>query len=256
MTDVTNHRRRLQVMTFATARRPWPAGRLSAMTLTIWGYEARLTGWQALATPLGAGVLGAVTTAMAYASHASAPSVDRDLIGVVEVALPLAGALAAIWSVLGDRALEVQLSLPRRYRNLVLGRLGLALAPTALLGCATSAALAMAGRLHHDVFSAQLVWLSPALALTGLGLAVAVAARSAAAGTAVIAVAWLLEQVKRDAFAEHAWARPLFLFTTTYQPDQPAWLGDRFALLALAAAALTTAWLLLARPERLLKEDL
>jgi hypothetical protein len=66
----------------------------------------------------------------------------------------------------------------------------------------------------------------------------------------------MLEQVQRDAFVGHSWARPLFLFTTTYQPGQPAWLNNRLTLLAVAAAAITAAWLLLGRPERLLKEDL
>ena len=58
-----------------------------------------------------------------------------------------------------------------------------------------------------------------------------------------------------DAFVEHAWARRLFLFTTTYQPDQPSWVDNRLTLLAVAAVAVALAWLLLARPERLLKED-
>jgi hypothetical protein len=218
------------------------------MTLTIWRYEARRTGRQPLVTPLASGALAALATAVAYTSHASSRGINRDLVAVVEVALPLAAALVAIWSVLGDRALEVQLSLPRSYRTLVLGRLALASAPAGLVGALLIVVLSMLGRLPggHGVVSGQLVWLAPALALAGVGLAVAVAVRSAAAGTAVIAVAWLLEQVKRDAFAEHAWARPLFLFTTTYQPDAPAWL---------TAAALVAVWLLLANPERLLKED-
>jgi hypothetical protein len=226
------------------------------MTLAL--YEARRTGWPALAAPLSAGALGALTALLAYRSQTSARSVDRDLVGVVEVALPLAGALVVIWSVLGDRALEVQLSLPRSYRSLALGRVALALVPTALLAGVTAAVLAASGRLagHHGPAAAQLVWLAPMSALAGLGLAVAVAVRSSTAGTAVVAVAWLLEQVKRDAFAEHAWARPLFLFSTTYLPDQPGWLDNRFILLGLAAGTLVVAWLLLARPDRLLREDL
>jgi hypothetical protein len=103
--------------------------------------------------------------------------------------------------------------------------------------------------------AAQLVWLCPLLALSGLGLAVAIGSSSATVGTGTVAVAWLWEQVQRNAFTKNAVIRPLFLFQTTYQPHATGWVADRIALAGVATLGLAVSWAALSRPDRLLEGE-
>jgi hypothetical protein len=136
-------------------------------------------------------------------------------------------------------------------------RVGLALAPSAAIAVVSVGWMCLDGRSPggHGLAAAQLVWLCPLLALSGLGLSVAIGSSSATVGTGTVAVAWLWEQIQRNDFAKNAVLRPLFLFQTTYQPHTTGWMADRIALASVAVLGLGVSWVALSRPDRLLKAE-
>lgn len=227
------------------------------MTFAVWMYEARRTGWPAVAAPGLCVVLLALAVILANASGYGQAEVNRQLAGGLELLPPLAGAVAATFAVLQDSGLELQLSLGRPYRLALLARLMMALGLTSVVafGCATY--LSLSGRLAapSGLGAAQLIWLAPTLWMAAAGALVGVALRSPAAGAGLLAIGWLLEEVKHDSFLATAGLRPLFLFATTFAPGAPFWVANRLALLGSSLLLVTAWWQLLGRPERLLKGE-
>src|SRR5262245_13240850 len=182
------------------------------MTFAVWMYEARRTGWPAVAAPALCAAVGILLVILAEASGYGPAEVNRQLAGALELLPPLAGAGAATFAVLQDGGLELQLSVGRPYRLALLARLLVALALTSVVafGCATY--LSLSGRLPAPggLGAAQLVWLAPTFWMTAAGALVGAALRSPAASAGLLAIGWLLEEVKHDSFFEAAGLRPLF----------------------------------------------
>jgi hypothetical protein len=227
------------------------------MTFALWMYEARRTGWPALAAPALCAAVGILLVIIAEASGYGLAEVNRQLDGALELLPPLAAAVAATFAVLQDGGLELQLSLSRPYRLALLARLLVAVALTSVVAFCGATYLSLSGRLPASggLGAAQLVWLAPTLWMAAAGALVGVVLRSPAASAGLLAIGWLLEEVKHDSFLETAGLRPLFLFATTFAPGAPFWGANRVALLASSLLLVAAWWLLLGRPERLLKGE-
>jgi hypothetical protein len=227
------------------------------MEFTLLRREGRLTGAAMLSAPVfGVAVLLTFVVASRISGYGTT-KVNRQLGGGLEMVLPLAAAIVAVFAAVSDPCLELQLSLPIPYRRTVGRRVLLALAWTVPLGPVGTVYLRLSGHLatNRDVVTAQLVWLAPTLWLVAVGMLAAMVFRSAPAAAALVAIIWLFEQIQHDNLLHGRWTRPIFLFTTTYAPDSPTWLPDRLWLVTTAfVPAAAGAWLL-RRPERLLRGD-
>ena len=227
------------------------------MTFAVLVYEGRRTGWPAVAAPSLCAAVGILLVLFAEASGYGPAEVNRQLAGALELLPPLASAVAATFAVLQDGGLELQLSLGRPYRLALLARLLVALALTSVVAFCCATYLSLSGRLPGSggLGAAQLVWLAPTLWMAAAGALVGVALRSPAASAGLLAIGWLLEEVKHDSFLETAGLRPLFLFATTFAPGAPFWGANRLALLGSSVLLLAAWWLLLGRPELLLQGE-
>jgi hypothetical protein len=227
------------------------------MTLAVSIYEARRTGWPVVAAPVLSAALLAPVAILAQASGYGPAEVNRQLAGALELLLPLAGGVAATFAVLQDTGLELQLSMPRPYRLALLARLLVSIAVTSAVAFGCTAFLWFSGRLPAPggLAAAQLVWLAPTLWLAAAGSLVGAALRSPAAGAGLLAIGWLLEEVKHDSFLETAGLQPFFLFATTFAPGASFWLANRLVLLGSSLLLVATWWLLLGSPQRLLNGE-
>jgi hypothetical protein len=220
--------------------------------LRVWAHEARRVGPLTLLAPTL--LVVAVTAGAAFAAHSmTAESVARPLRSVVEMGIPLATAVSIAAVLARDPAVELQLSLPGRYRATVVRRcliIGGA-------GAVTAACVGLAARVGdsraHGIVLGQLTWVAPLFVLSSLALVAAVALRSPIGATAVVAVPWLLELLLPEAVRAHAWSSALFLFASSF--GGPGWLVNRFTLLAVGTPLAAAALLLLSRTERLLDGD-
>ncbi len=232
-------------------------GTQRVVRLGLWAYEARRTGWPALATPaaVSAGMI-AVAAAMAEGG-APRHAVARLVVAGLEVMLPLAAGIGATALVGQDRAVELQLSLPTPYRVTLLRRLAILLAWPSLLAAASTAVLQAFGwwPSAHSGAAGALVWLAPLLWLPALGVFLAVLLRNATAASGLIAGLWLVEQLFAVAFAASAPGRAVSLFPATWLAGMPGWAVNRAVLLTTAAVLLAGTCALLARPHRLLTEE-
>jgi len=225
------------------------------MIWPLWRYELRRLGRSALLGPLLA--LAALSLFAALAARAGiGPQTDRILSELLDV-LPVIGGLGAASIVVSDPALELQLSLPTPFRQTVLRRLALALGWMGLLGLGCTLALAASGRLVWPVppLANQLLWLAPLLWLAGLGAALSLAMGTAAAGTSLVGLVWVLELALGNSLAQVAVLRPVLLFLR-FDPARGAdWMVNRLTLLALAVIWLGWVVWLLGRPEQLLRGE-
>lgn len=226
-------------------------------SVSLWRYEARRAGWPAcLAAP--ASLLVTFALAVASAGFGAPPSsVHGVLLSGVEAFVPLAAAMAAVTVVSVDRCRELQLALPAGYPGTLGRRLGVVAGTGAALSVLFSAALRLSGSWTGPAspLASVLVWASPLLGLTGLALLVAVLGRSVVLATTTVAVVWLCQQLFAPALAAGAWSRPVFLFMTSRVGVADGWGTNRAVLAACGVLFITTALLLLRRPERLLTEE-
>lgn len=224
------------------------------MTLSVWRYEVTRVGRSALAGPAAVAIGLIVLSMLLTASGTPTPQADRILVGLLEAGLPLVAGVSAA-SVIGrDTAIELQLSLPADYRTTLLRRVLVAVGWPAVLALTVAIMLAGVGRWPstHAPLTGQLIWLAPLLWLVGLGLAVAVLVRSGAIAGTVVAALWLCEELFAGLFAQHEGLRSVYLFATSRLSTTDGWVANRTMLVLTAAGLLLLAWLVLARPERLL----
>ena len=227
------------------------------MNSTLWTHEARRVGLPVLAVPVAATVLGAALVA------AGGGLADRVVPGAIET-LPALGAGIAVVAAIGrDPARELLLSLPTGYGGTLALRITPVLAATAVGAALLTTGAVLAGAWHGapDVLTAQLVWLAPVLFLSAVGALATMATASAAWGTAVVAVLWVLEAAQSSLFIGRPW-QPLYLFADGVVPAAPfhdaggltdAWWRDRWALCLAALAGTAVSVALARRPERLLR---
>jgi hypothetical protein len=198
-------------------------------------HELRRAGWPALtAAPatLAAGTVIALIL-VAKGSHA-----DVFVWFWLRELLPLAFGLAVTAVPAAETSLELQLSLPTPLPRTLGRRTGLSLLCSALAAVALSGAARLGGVWHpaHGVLAGELTWLSPALALGGLGAAVFALTGSVTGAGAGVAGIWLVQDLTMQWYSPHAWTRTLYLFADDAPGALAAWWWpNRLTLLAVGA---------------------
>lgn len=232
-------------------------------------YEFRLMGKRVILTPvlvmagfaLLAGLLSYIHTAPA-----------RFLSGGLEMILPLMGGIVVATITSQDLAIELQLTVPRKYHLTVMLRLFIIAACAVCVAFISSVILAILGLqfIPEQVpplstplpfFIGELTWLAPLLWFVAVGLCLAMLIRSRSATAALLSGIWIVETIFKDYFAANNWLHPVFLFPTTLLPlagPLPAayyslWLTTRIELITTALVLLPVGWLWLHNPEGLLK---
>jgi hypothetical protein len=239
------------------------------MSFTQLRYELQLMGKRVILTPI---LVMLAYALIALYMHYRSIDPARFLASSLEIILPLVAAIIVTTITSQDPAIELQLTVPKRYSTTVMGRLVLIAIWTlciALIAGITFSALHL-GFIPQQPqpFSApvaflvaQLVWFAPLLWLVGIGLCLAMLTRNRAAATAALCGVWLLEITFKDYIAITDWLHPIFLFPTTLlslagtipQQDYNLWLSSRFEVLGTALVFVCIGWLLLHSPEGLFK---
>ncbi len=239
------------------------------MSLIRLRYELQLMGKRVILTPI---VVMLAYTLIALYMHYRSIDPARFLASSLEIILPLAAAIIVTTITSQDPAIELQLTVPKKYSTTVIGRLVLIAFWTlciALISGITFSALHL-GFIPQQpqpfvapiaILVAQLVWFAPLLWLVGIGLCLAMLTHNRAASTAVLCGIWLLEIIFKDYLATTGWLHPVFLFPTTLlslagtipQQYYNLWLSSRFEVLGVALVFVCIGWLLLHSPEGLLK---
>lgn len=232
------------------------------MSLDRLRYEVRLLGKAALLTPLL--VIIVFTLFLALANRGiTAYTMARALGASLEVLLPMAAGIVVATIATHDQAIELQLTMPRRYHRTANARFLLILLWSAVIALLTSALLLATNhwrlptQLAHwgqpwQFLTWQLTWLSSMFWLVALGLVLSLLIRSRSASGALLGVLALLQLIFHGGFDENALFHPIYLFPLTFTPDANYWLTNRFELLGTAIVLLVLAWFLLRRPELLL----
>jgi hypothetical protein len=177
-------------------------------------------------------------------------SLARAYLGFI---VPLVGGILAAYGVLDDPALELRFSTPVRAEQTLLARVGSILAVQAV--CALVFQL-FVGALGLDLsplgglFSVQLVWFLPTLALAALGTAGALAGAQTAMGAFLAGAVWLVQLIMNGWLKLNA--RPVFLFLGVIVPGHPDLAMNQWVLFTGSMALLLVSWALLRRQERYL----
>jgi len=230
------------------------------MTFDRLRYELRLLGKPVFLTPVLV-VIG-FALLLAIANH-NVILVARSMGASLEVLLPMAAGVVVATVATYDRALELQLTMPRRYHRTASRRFLFILLWSALVSLLTSLMLYVFNyrRLPEQIatwnqpwqfLTWQLTWLSSTLWLVALGLVLALLVRSRAASGALICALSIAELFFHGYFIDNAPLHPIFLFPLTFDPGASYWLTNRLELLVTAAVLLALAWWLLRLPEFLL----
>ena len=241
------------------------------MTIDRFYYEVKLMGMRVILTPILV-VLGFCLLALLLTYLKVGPA--RALLAGVEMMLPLAAGAVVGMIVAQDPSLELQLTVPRRYHLTGMLRVGLILAWTmcvSLLDISGIAGLKMLYLPEYMVswspvatfFLTQLLWFAPLLFCVGIGFCFSLLMQSRTAAVALLGGLWVAEIVFKDLIGGSDLLRPFFLFPATLgiYPATNATadiynkyvLTTRYEILGMAVLFLFLGWLLLRRPERMLK---
>ncbi len=223
-------------------------------------YEIRLLGKPVVLTP----VLVIIGFALLLAIvNRDVTIVARSMSGSLEVLLPVAAGVVVATIVTYDRAVELQLTMPRKYHRTASVRFFLILLWSAIVSLLTSLLLylfnyrRLPAQIVHwsqpwQFLTWQLTWLSSTLWLVAFGLVLSLLIRSRSAGGALLCVFAVAELLFHDTMNQEVIYHPIYLFPLTFSPDAGYWLLNRFELLGIAAVFFILAWFLLRVPERLL----
>ena len=223
-------------------------------------YELRLLGKPVFLTPILVVIGFALLLAIA---NRNVTLVARSMGATLEVLLPMAAGVVVATVATYDRALELQLTMPRKYHRTANMRFLFILLWSALVSLLTSFLLYTFNYWRLPVQIAnwsqpwqfltwQLTWLSSTFWLVALGLVLSLLMRSRSAGGTLICALSVAELFFHDYFISNAMLHPIYLFPLTFSPDASYWLANRIELLGTAAVLLALAWFLLRLPELLL----
>jgi hypothetical protein len=225
----------------------------------IW-IERRVLGWRVVGVPALAAVVVVGLALLGEIGGRTSGVATALVTGGIELVVPLSAAVATGFVVGADPARELQLSLPRPYRNTVGRRALLAtLAPALVALLLLHLVLRPNGQEVEAVgwagWAVDLTWLATLIWMTAVVCFCTVALRSATAAVALMAVLAATEVLLHDLFVSTPWLRPLFLLATTAGVAPSEWWMNRVALLMMAAPIVALTALLLRRPDRLLLEE-
>jgi len=224
-------------------------------------YELQLMGKRVILTPILV-MLGFAAFAGLLAYLHVMPA--RFLSGGLEMILPLSAGVIVATVINHDPAIELQLTMPRKYDVTGIRRLGLIAAWTAIIAVLSSFIISLLQLTFEpaqlkswsaplQLLANQLTWLAPLLWLVAVGLCLAMLTRSRSASGAIMCGIWLIEILFKDYFASTSWLKPVFLFPSTLTPGIDFWLTNRIEVIVIALVLLPPGWLLLRNPEGLLK---
>lgn len=225
-------------------------------------YELRLLGKPVFFTPLF--VVAGFTLLISLVNRdMSLANIARSLGSSLEILLPMAAGVVAATVATHDPALELQLTMPRRYHCTANTRLLCILLWSAVIATLTSFFLARFGYLRQidqiaqwnqpwQFLVWQLTWLSSMLWLVALGLVLSLLLRSRSASGALICALSIGEIIFHSSLSQNPLLFLVYLFPLTFSPDTSYWLFNRLELLGTALVLLLIAWFLLRLPELLL----
>lgn len=232
-------------------------------------YELKLMGKKVMLTPI---LVMVGFAALAVLLHYLKVDPSRTLSAGLEMILPLMAGVVISAVTSQDQAIELQLTVPRKYHLTVMRRLAIVLGWTAIVTLISSVIIVLLnlGFIPQDTpawtkplpfLVGQLTWIATLLWYVAAGLVLGLLTRSRAASAALLCGIWIVEIIFKDLFVASAWLKPVFLFPTTlYALAGPLpqavfnfWLDNRFEVLATGWIFLPIGWLLLRSPERLLK---
>lgn len=224
--------------------------------MSLWRLEHRLMGWRALAFPLLTG-LTMVVVALLTSLSGGAKNETAILTAGLELGIPVAAAALTASLVGSDPTRELQLSLPASYRTTLARRAALGTGWPILTCIGASVALTAVGRWMAPAtgLGGQLTWLAPLAFLTALACLLTVTIRSHVAAVAVLGTLAVAEATVHNLFTSHSWLHPIYGPASTTVAAHGYWWSNRVWLMSLAGVMLACAWMLLARPERLLEDD-
>ncbi|MGH2506149.1 MAG: hypothetical protein ACRDHZ_01805 [Ktedonobacteraceae bacterium] len=232
------------------------------MTVDRLRYELRLLGKPVFLTPLV--VVTGFALLIALVNRAmNLITIARSMGSSLEILLPMAAGVVVATVATHDPALELQLTMPRRYHRTANARFLYILLWSAIIALLTSFILARVGYLRQidqiaqwsqpwQFLAWQLTWLSSMLWLVALGLLLSLLVRSRSASGALICALSIGEIVFHSGMAQNPLLFLIYLFPLTFSPDTSAWLFNRLELLGTALILLLIAWFLLRLPELLL----
>ena len=232
-------------------------------------YELKLMGKRVILTPILV-MIGFALIAIFLHTRAVDPS--RTLSASLEMILPLAAGIVVATITSYDAAIELQLTMPKKYDRTVLRRLIIIFSWTVCIAL-LSGIIIYTLKLKYIPLSSPsesvalqlltqvLTWIAPLLWLVAIGVCLALLLRSRSASGALIGGIWIFEIIFKDYIAATDWLHPVFLFPTTLLPMVGTipqvyfnlWLTTRLELLGTALVFLLIGWLLLRNPEGLLK---
>lgn len=232
-------------------------------------YELKLMGRRVILTPILV-MIGFALIALFLHTRAVDPA--RTLSASLEMIIPLATGIVVATITSQDNAIELQLTMPKKYDRTVLGRFimifGWTVCVALLSGIVIYALnlqyipLATSSESVTLQFLTQvLTWIAPLLWLVGIGVCLALLLRSRSASSALIGGIWIFEIIFKDYIAATNWLHPVLLFPTTLIPLVGTipqiyfniWLTTRLELIGTALVFLFIGWLLLRNTESLLK---
>lgn len=240
-----------------------------------WRYELRLLGGLTFALPVGIGIiyLGFSLFARAGALNSGGTAafatfqMGRGLLALLENGLPLGAGLIAATAVAPDRALELHLSAPARYRRTVLARLAVVVIWTLLLTGLTSVAVNAVGAWVFPVvgWDRMLLWLPALLCFAALGALLTLALRSRIASSAILGILWIAQFLLKPQFLQSDILQRLYLFLSEeifpgiVQLPRSAWydiwLQNRLILTGIALLFFAGSALVLRNTEILLRAE-
>jgi hypothetical protein len=196
----------------------------------------------------------------------------RTLSACLEIILPLATGVLVATITSQENAIELQLTVPKKYAVTVLGRLAMIVGWTICIAILFSISIfgfklsyvpqpALSSSAYILFLNAQLTWIAPLLWFVAMGFCLALLLRSRSGTGALLGGIWIIEIIFKDHIAATNWLHPVFLFPTTLLPLVGfvpqnifnMWLTNRLELIGTALIILLVGWLFLHYPEGLLK---
>ncbi|GCE23536.1 hypothetical protein [Dictyobacter kobayashii] len=213
--------------------------------------EVRILGWLLFIIPVAIMLAFALLAMMMFVGHVNRDFTAAMLIAGLEACGPLTLGLLMATMAIQDPALELQLTLPVRYRVTMFLRFFLIVVWTMLVECLATLLLhaILPWVLPKDLLASQLTWLAPTIWFGASGTILALLLRNRATCGAVLGFLWLIELAFHGYFAAQAWTQPWFLFATLYTPTANFWLTNRLELLATALLLFIVSWWYLGHSE-------
>ena len=235
------------------------------MSLDQLRYELRIMGKWVFFTPILIIVCFAILAELLATMHVATVRISQVLTGSLEMLLPIAAGMMVATIASYDAAMELQLTMPQKYRITAIARLILVVCWTGGVSLLASVFIyhlkflrvpAQIGTwgVVPQVLIEQLTWLAPLLWFVSLGLCLALLIRSRLASSALLAGIWIIEAIFYGYFVFIDGLKPFFLFPSTLAPNINFWLFNRYAVFGTALAVLLLDWLLLHNTEALLQD--